>query len=400
MIHDVVIIGGGIVGLTTAYELKQRDPKLSILLLEKECQVAAHQSSTNSGVIHSGIYYKKDSLKYNLVKNGVDKLLNYCSQKDISVNHTGKLIIASNKQEVTYLREIFANAKCGFLKDSIKYLGSNELKEMDPKLRGKAAIWVDKTAIVDYKEICVALLEDLNKHTNFSLLMDYNVDDIINKNDSVELISVGGVKVCGKYLISCAGYESLKLAKKSGVDVSMFKMLPFKGEYYSLEGLKLDFPVYPVPRKGLPFLGVHLTPTLSRSIEIGPTAILTSNGSSYTRGLHFLALRHLLDFRVLKLFIRFSRYGLIELRNKLIYFFIKKAVSRMYSIDSLKSKIRYKRSGIRAQLLNRDGSLVEDFVFKRSENALYVLNAPSPAATAAFAIAEEIVRKLKKKTKK
>jgi L-2-hydroxyglutarate oxidase len=390
---DFCIVGSGIVGLAAAYKLKQKCPNASIIILEKESECAAHQSSHNSGVIHSGIYYEPGSLKAELCKKGNFETISFCKKFNIPYEICGKLIVATSKQELDTLEILFARSKLNGIK--VKKLSVSQLFKLEPEILGYGALLVKSTGITDYKKISDKLEKILiSEHCKF--LYGFNVNKIKEHSGYVK-ISNGKKTIKAKKLIVCAGLQADRLAKMAGFKVD-FKIIPFKGEYYELpKNKKLIFKhhIYPVPNPSLPFLGIHFTKMIDGSFTVGPNAILAFDREGYSRySLNFLDVYSYVKFKGFWNFLRKNICNVfVELKTSLFKFYYLKTCRKYYSNLKINDLSSYS-VGIRAQVVERDGSLANDFKFLESKNMLHVCNAPSPAATSAFPIADFILERL------
>lgn len=391
---DVIITGAGIVGLATAYELKKLDNSLKIGIIEKEKEVAKHQTGNNSGVIHSGVYYKPGSEKANNCLKGYDKMINFCKEQQIKYDLCGKLIIAKEESELQNLQMIYQRGVDKGMKD-LEIVDSQIIKEKEPYIEGIKAINVPQAGIVDYSEVSRKLKQ---------LLEDSGVKFFFeNKVTNIELgntltIFTNKSQYVSKFLINCAGLYSDKLAELTAVKIA-YKIIPFRGEYYKL-GQHLNHMVngliYPVPNPDLPFLGVHLTKKLDGSIEAGPNAVLAFRREGYNFSqFNFSEFMETITYNGFhKLATKYTSIGIKEMWRSMSK---KKFLSDLKTfIPSLTLKdIQYKGAGVRAQACDDKGNLLDDFLILNQNNIVNVCNAPSPAATSCFAIGETIARSLK-----
>ena len=389
MIHDFCIIGGGIVGLATALELTRVRPGSSVLVLEKEARLARHQTGHNSGVIHAGIYYKPGSLKADLCRRGAEATKAFCAEHGIPFETRGKLVVATNARELARMEDLAGNARANGI--AIETLDAAELRRREPHVVGLGALFTPTTGIVDYTRIC-EVMGDLLRANGGTVLFDTAVDAI--REDGVAVtVAAAGASWQVRRLVACAGLQSDRIARLAGLSID-HQVVPFRGEYYDVVAAKRDLVrhlIYPVPDPDLPFLGIHLTPTIDGGLTVGPNAVLGFSREGYGR-LSF-------DLRDVATFARFPgfwrvmarhwRSGLAEARNSL-----SKAryleQCRKYCPDLTADDLLPREAGIRAQAVTRDGTLVHDFLFFRTERMLHVGNAPSPAATSAIPIAQMI----------
>ena len=386
---DVAIVGGGIVGLATAYKLQLKYPKLCLAVVEKEDSLAFHQTGRNSGVIHSGLYYKPNSLKAKNCVNGRKQLVEFAENNNIDYDVCGKIVLATNKREAKKLLQLKINGEKNGLKD-LKILDSNELKEIEPNAVGKSALYVPESGIIDYKQTTKKFAEKITSINNKSkIILSCEVFNF--KNDYL-LTSKG--KIYTKNNIFCAGLFSDRLAGKDNLKTNM-KIVSFRGDYYKLkESSKhmIKNLIYPVPNPEFPFLGVHLTRMTNGSIECGPNAVYSFKREGYSKFSFNLmdTIESLFFIGTLKLFINHWKFGLNEYKRsfskRLFLRDLQKLVPSLMLNDLEKGK-----SGVRAMALGEDGDVIDDFKIIKNNKNIHVLNAPSPAATACLAIADNIV---------
>lgn len=409
--RDVIVVGGGIVGLATAYEILQRRPGADVLVVEKESEVARHQTGHNSGVIHAGVYYEPGSLKARFCTEGAQRTRDYCTDKGIAFRDTGKLVVATNPVEVERLAALTERSRANGL--AVTALTRDELREREPHITGAAALHVHATGITDYVAVCRALAADVAA-AGGTLRTSTAVTAIDETSDAVTLTlnsapaggrSRGSGHASGAWtdtesarqVIVCAGLQADRLAAMSGLNqgADAFQIVPFRGEYYRLPASRndlIDALIYPVPDPDLPFLGVHLTRMIDGGITVGPNAVLGFSREGYRKGS--------VNLRDLATYARFPgmwqvarthwRTGLVEQRDS----WLRKGyleLIRRYCPELTLADLQPEPAGIRAQAVLRDGTLVHDFLVRRSARTVHVCNAPSPAATSAFPIAAHIV---------
>ena len=386
---DVAIVGGGIVGLATAYKLQLKYPKLCLAVVEKEDSLAFHQTGRNSGVIHSGLYYKPNSLKAKNCVNGRKQLVEFAKNNNIDYDVCGKIVLATNKRETKKLLQLKINGEKNGLKD-LKILGSNELKEIEPNAVGKSALYVPESGIIDYKQTTKKFAEKITSINNKSkIILSCEVFNI--KNDYL-LTSKG--KIYTKNNIFCAGLFSDRLARKDNLKTNM-KIVSFRGDYYKLkESSKhmIKNLIYPVPNPEFPFLGVHLTRMTNGSIECGPNAVYSFKREGYSKFSFNLmdTIESLFFIGTLKLFINHWKFGLNEYKRSFSKRLFLRDLQKL--VPSLKlNDLEKGKSGVRAMALGKDGDVIDDFKIIKNNKNIHVLNAPSPAATACLAIADNIV---------
>jgi (S)-2-hydroxyglutarate dehydrogenase len=393
-VYDFAIVGGGIVGLSTARALLRRKPAIRLLLLEKENCWAAHQTGHNSGVIHSGIYYRPGSLKATMAREGNRAMVRFCQEHGVPHEVCGKVIVAAEPGELPRLRDLFQRAEQNGL--TARWLEAEALRDVEPHVRGVAAIQVPSTGIVDYRRVA-EMLAGLLQERGVDLRLGERVDRIEETAQFVEVSGPAG-SYRARALIACAGLQSDRLARRSGCDPNM-KIVPFRGEYYRLQparqGLVRNL-IYPVPNPCFPFLGVHFTRMIDGSVEAGPNAVLSLKREGYTRtafDLHdFLEVA--LYPGMWKLAARYWREGAEEVVRSFSKAAFLRSLQRL--IPELRSQdLMPAPAGLRAQALRPNGDLVDDFHMISTARSVHVCNAPSPAATASFAIGESIRKRVR-----
>lgn len=390
MRFDFCVVGGGIIGLATARELLRRWPDARLVLLEKEAALARHQTGHNSGVIHSGIYYAPGSFKADLCRRGVHATTQFCAEHGIDIAPIGKLIVATNPRELGRLSALEGRAAQNGI--GVRRLDTSELREEEPNVAGDAALLVPSTGCVDYRLIAGALRTDIEK-AGGEIVTGAEVTAIREEHSQV-LISSADHLWQAQRLIVCGGLQSDRLAHLSGLSTDV-RILPFRGEYYRLrEGHSyiVTRMIYPVPDPELPFLGVHLTPTMGGGITVGPNAVLGLSRERY-RKFAFSA-RDVRDIATFPGFWRmarsYARAGVAEQWRSLSRRAYLEECRRYCPSLALDDLIPVE-AGIRAQAVDARGQLLHDFAFEQTERMLHVLNAPSPAATSALPIGEMIV---------
>ncbi|MCC7120931.1 MAG: L-2-hydroxyglutarate oxidase [Gammaproteobacteria bacterium] len=389
---DYTIVGAGIVGLAVARALQQREPRASVLVVEKEMSVAAHQTGHNSGVIHAGIYYEPGTLKARLCRAGLERTIAYCREHDIAYTQCGKLIVAVDAIEMQRLRALYERAEANGV--PVAWLGAAELREREPAVTGLGALLASETGIVDYPGMCRSLAAGIASHGE--IRHGVEVQAIREETGTVHLETTAAT-VATRRLVVCGGLQADRLLRASGQPVD-FAIVPFRGDYFALPASRRDLVkhlIYPVPDPVLPFLGIHLTRMINGSITVGPSAMLAFARERYTRTA--VDVRDLVDaFRfpgTWRVLARYPAAGLKELGYALSPARYLQAVQR-YCPSLTLADLRPYQSGIRAQAVSADGRLIHDFLLRRTPRTLHVCNAPSPAATAALPIADEIVARL------
>ena len=388
--YDFVIIGGGIIGMSTAFQLLKRHPNTRLLLLEKESHPARHQTGRNSGVIHAGVYYQPGSLKAKFCKLGNAATTEFCDQHGIAYNRCGKLLVATDERELERMNAL--EKRCEENQIEIERLGETDLRLAEPKVKGLGALFVPSTGIVDYSKITEKLAE-LVRSAGGEIRYAHEVKRITEVADNVRVQTSEG-DFDTAFMVACAGLHSDRIVSMLGLTPS-FRILPFKGEYFRLDSRYNDafnHLIYPIPDPELPFLGVHLTKMIDGSVTVGPNAVLATGREAYRKT--DIDLPELMKmamypglYRLLK---KHFRSSLDELRNSFSKTGYLKLVHK-YCPDIQLGELQSYPAGIRAQAVRPDGSMVDDFLFEQSARALVVCNAPSPAATSAFPIGEHIV---------
>ncbi len=388
--YDVAIIGGGIVGLATAYKLQLKFPSLKIIVIEKEAALAFHQTGRNSGVIHSGLYYKPGSFRAKNCVNGRKQLVDFAKENLIDYDVCGKIVLAVNLSEAEYLLELKDNGEKNGLKD-LKILNPREIQRIEPNAVGVSALWVPESGIIDYKQTTQKFAEKIiTINPNSKILCSCKVLDYTN-----EYIITNQGKIYVNHNIFCAGLFSDRLAKKDNLKLDM-KIVGFRGDYFKLTEKaknKINNLIYPVPNPEFPFLGVHFTRMTDGSIECGPNAVYTFKREGYKRFSFSLkdTLESLFFLGTIRLFINHWKFGLNEYKRSFSKRLFLRDLQRMVPSLRINDIIRAK-SGVRAMALGIDGEVIDDFKIIKKNNNIHVLNAPSPAATACLAIADNIVR--------
>ena len=387
--YDYAVIGAGIVGLSTALHLRKQN--VSVVVLEKEKKPGLHQSGRNSGVIHSGIYYKPNSSKSELSIRGRNLLIEYLKKKEINFRQEGKIVVDNdlNKLENLLDRSIELDM------DGVRIVRDDELLSIEPNSVMLNGLFVPQAGVVDYKEVVQAYAKDFIEMGGEIKYIE-EIKEIENING---LKSIKGNKDTYKceFLINCAGLFSDEIAKLDNMSPNV-KIIPFRGEYYKISNTKnkiLNNMIYPLADPDLPFLGIHLTKTANGDIEAGPNAVLAFSKEGYKwTDINFVDLTKVLTFPgMLKLGKKYFRTGISEMYRSLNKNIFVKEIQKLINGVDL-SDIKQIPSGVRAQAVDKDGNLVDDFLFEEGENSLHVLNSPSPAATASLAIGESIVSKI------
>ncbi len=388
---DVVIIGGGVVGLAVALAITRHFPGLRLMLVEKEDRVARHQSGHNSGVIHSGVYYKPGSLKARLCVAGAAAMVEFCREHNISFEICGKVIVATEADELPRLEELRRRGEANGLA-GMRMIGPEELREIEPHATGLLALVVPSTGITDYVRVCEKYAELINARGG-TILTSAAATGIRRPNGEIIVETSRGAFSTG-FLINCAGLYSDRIAHMAGDDPGV-AIVPFRGEYYDLIPERASLVrglIYPVPDPRFPFLGVHFTRRVSGTVDAGPNAVLALAREGYRHT--DISLRDLSQSLAFPGFWRMARQhwrsGLDEFRRSLWKPVFVRALQRLVP-DVRDRDLVPGGSGVRAQAVKPNGALVDDFHFVQSRNVLHVLNVVSPAATASLAIGETIV---------
>ncbi len=391
--YDFAIVGGGIVGLSTGMALYQRFPNAKVVVIEKESKVAEHQTGHNSGVIHSGIYYKPGSFKARFARQGSQSMTEFCQVHGIDHDICGKVIVATKEEEMPLLQNLYTRGLENGL--AITKIGPDELKEIEPHVRGLGAIRVPQAGIVNYRQVSEKFAETIKEHGG-EIKLNTKVEKIYENSDSVTIETNRGT-LKTNLVINCAGLHSDRVAAAAGYKTDM-KILPFRGEYFKLKLEKrylVKHLIYPVPNPKFPFLGVHFTRMISGEVDAGPNAVLSFKREGYKKT----------DFNAKDLAEALSYSGLWKMAGKFakegfdeyVRSFSKKQFTK--SLQQLIPEIQEDDlipapAGVRAQALKNDGNMVDDFHIIMGRRSIHVCNAPSPAATASIEIGKEVVRRI------
>ncbi|TAK07566.1 MAG: L-2-hydroxyglutarate oxidase [Candidatus Manganitrophaceae bacterium] len=391
--YDFAIIGGGIVGLSVGMSLSEKFPGRRLLVLEKERAWANHQTGNNSGVIHSGIYYKPGSLKATLCREGNRSMVEFCLKHGIEHEVCGKVIVATEPEELPFLKNLHERGLANGLK--VEEIGREALKEIEPHVRGLAALRVPSTGIVHYRKVAETFARIVQDRGG-DLRLNTKVERIV-KNGAECVVETTAGSFHAKFVINCAGLHSDRVAKLAGLKPGM-KIVPFRGEYYELKPQKrylVKHLIYPVPNPNFPFLGVHFTRMIDGSIHAGPNAVLSLKREGYHKS--DVNLRDLLDVFTYPAFWKLARRHFQEGAKEVVRSLSKAAF--VLSLQRLIPEVQMNdvvpaHAGVRAQALMDDGKLMDDFLILQGEQSLHVCNAPSPAATASIEIGKAIVEKV------
>ncbi len=390
MSKRVIIIGGGLVGLATAHKLPRHCPSARVTVLEKEAKVCAHQSGHNSGVLHSGLYYKPGSLKAQLAVSGIREMLAFCREHAVPHEVCGKLVVAADESEVPRLRDLHERGRQNGL-EGLRLLDREQMLEVEPHVGGVAGLRVPQEGIVDYAKVCEALLKEIEAKGG-SVVLGAKVTTLRLANGEWRVGSTAG-DYAADFVINCAGLHCDRVSMLAG-EKREVRIVPFRGEYYQIRPERQHLVrnlIYPVPDPQFPFLGVHFTRLVHGGIEAGPNAVLAFAREGYRKT----------DVRLADLWDALTFSGLwrfLAKHKRMSWEELRRSFSRRLFCASLQRLVPEIReddlapggAGVRAQAMSPEGSLVQDFCLLNRPHALHVLNAPSPAATAALAIGEEI----------
>ncbi|MET9489078.1 L-2-hydroxyglutarate oxidase [Nocardia sp. NPDC006630] len=391
--YDYCVIGGGIVGVATAYRLLDRHPGASLLLVEKADALGVHQTGHNSGVIHSGIYYEPGSLKARLCRAGAQQTKEFAAAHDIPFRVCGKLLVATDSAEHARMLALYERSVTNGVE--VELLGTAELVRREPRVTGVGALYVPSTGIIDYQRVTEALADEV-RAAGGEIVLGAEITAIDETADAVTVSGPSGSWRAAR-LVVCGGLQADRLARLAGVDTDL-RIVPFRGEYYQLPPDRSDLVhtlIYPIPDPELPFLGVHLSPTIDGGLTVGPNAVLGLAREGYRKGsVDLRDAREILGYRGFhRVAAANVRTGLREMRNSVFkrgYL----AECRRYCPELTRQDLLPREAGIRAQAVRRDGTLVHDFLLERTARSVHVLNAPSPAATSALPIAAHIAAQL------
>jgi (S)-2-hydroxyglutarate dehydrogenase len=394
--YDFVIVGGGIVGVSTAWQLQRRYPDAAVLLLEKEKELARHQTGHNSGVIHAGVYYQPGSLKADFCKRGAAATIVFCRKHGIPVLQCGKLLVATDPVEARRMDAL--EERCERNGIQTQRVSREELKKREPNITGVGALFVPATGITDYKRITAAMAGRFMA-LGGEVKTGAAVTSLKESGRAVTL-RAGNQRLESRYLIACGGLMADRIAAMMGIGID-FRIIPFRGEYYRLAARHnriVNHLIYPIPDPRLPFLGVHLTRMIDGSVTVGPNAVVGWKREGYARvNLNGRDVMDMLTFQGFWRVMRSNlRTGLGEIRDSLHKRGYLQRV-RKYCPGLSAADLQTYPAGVRAQAVMKDGSLVHDFLFAESGRSLHVCNAPSPAATSAIPIGSYLCDKIRDK---
>lgn len=388
--YDIIIVGAGLVGLATAYNFKLKNPGSSLLIIEKEGGVSFHQSGHNSGVIHSGIYYKPGSLKAKNCIDGYDAIVNFAKEYGIPYEICGKIIVATNDKELPVLQNIYDRGVKNGLSSLIK-LDKSQLNTFEPHVSGVAGIHVPQTGIIDYLALSQKLLE-LIMNLDGEIVFNETVNHIINDKGHY-IIETNKKTYSGVKIVTCAGLHSDRVAQLTESQDDL-RILPFRGEYYTLKPEKQHLVknlIYPVPNPEFPFLGVHFTRMINGGVEAGPNAVLAFKREGYKfSNFSFHDTKDTITWPGFwKIVLKYGRTGTMEMYRSLSKTSFTKSLQKLIP-EIQEDDLIPGGAGVRAQACDRKGNLLDDFDIKRSDNIIHVRNAPSPAATSCLSIGKQI----------
>lgn len=394
--YDITIIGGGIVGLATALRIKEQRPALRVLLLEKESGVARHQTGHNSGVIHSGLYYKPGSLKATNCIRGYRMLIDFCEKEGVPYDLCGKIVVATTEEQRPLLRNLFERGNQNGLTQN-RMISEGEMKEIEPHVKGLEGIWVPYTGIIDYKAVCEKYAEKF-RLLDGEVRFNEKVTDIKSRNTHTEVVTASGKVFDTKLVVNCAGLYSDKVAQLTQPENINVRIIPFRGEYYKIRPEKHHLVknlIYPVPDPNFPFLGVHFTRMIEGGIEAGPNAVFAFKREGYNK--LDVSVPEMLESLTWpgfqKVAMKYWRTGMGEYYRSFSKAAFTKALQGL--IPEIQSDdLVPGGSGVRAQACDHDGGLLDDFSIIENKTAINVCNAPSPAATSSLSIGQTVSEKV------
>jgi len=394
--YDIIVIGGGIVGISTAWQLKQKYRDARILLIEKENRFARHQTKHNSGVIHAGVYYEPGSLKADFCRRGAVLTTDFCEEHGIAYERCGKMLVATNELEFDRMNGL--EARCAKNGIETERISKRELSVREPAITGIGAIFVPATGITNYQVISERMA-DLYGGLGGDIILGQTVTEIKEGEEKITVQLETDRMTC-RYLLACAGLQADRVARMTGIDID-FRIIPFRGEYYQLPPrLKniVNHLIYPIPDPELPFLGVHLTRMVDGTVTVGPNAVLGYKREGYSS--INISFKDIADMFSFPGFWNVVKSNLVSGIGETLDSWYKPGYLkrvRKYCPQIQLSDLKKFPAGIRAQAVMKDGALVHDFLFRETERSLHVCNAPSPAATSAMPIGEHICEKLEEK---
>ncbi len=390
--YNVVIIGGGIVGLASALKIKEANPRYRVAVVEKEKAIAQHQTGHNSGVIHSGLYYKPGSLKAKNCIDGYNQLIRFCEEEGVNYELCGKIVVATSQEEIPYLDKLTERGRENGL-TNLKELSSEELKEHEPHVNGVKGLFVPQTGIIDYKEVAAKYAEKF-QHFGGEIFTDTKVLDF-KKNDPLVEVITNKQTLVSRLVVNCTGLHSDKITKLTGVKPT-YRIIPFRGEYYQLKPEKeylVKNLIYPVPDPNFPFLGVHFTRMINGGIEAGPNAVLAYKREGYSKtDIHLGELLGSLGYKGFRTVAKkYWKTGMGEFHRSYSKSAFTKALQNLLP-EIEKGDLKKGGAGVRAQACDENGGLIDDFLIFEKDQFINVGNAPSPAATSSLSIGEHVAQ--------
>ena len=390
--YNVVVIGGGIVGLASALKIKEANPKFRVAVIDKEKSIAQHQTGHNSGVIHSGLYYKPGSAKAKNCVDGYNQLVRFCEEEEINFDLCGKIVVATTPEEIPYLHQLTERGEANGLRD-MKKLSAEELKEHEPHVAGVEGLFVPQTGIIDYKEVARKYAEKF-LHFGGDIFTDNEVKDFKQSGKFVEVITNRQTLIT-RLVINCTGLHSDRVTKLTGGKPE-YRIIPFRGEYYELKPEAQHLVknlIYPVPDPNFPFLGVHFTRMINGGIEAGPNAVLAYRREGYKKSdIHMGELVGALAYKGFReVAKKYWRTGMGEFYRSYSKSAFTKALQRLLP-EIEKKDLQRGGAGVRAQACDREGGLIDDFLIFEKDQFINVGNAPSPAATSSLAIGQHVAQ--------
>ena len=389
--YDIGVIGGGIIGLATAMRLIQEYPQYKVVVLEKDSEIATHQTGHNSGVIHAGIYYAPGTQKANFCSTGGKLLREFCDERGIEYEMCGKVIIANTEEEIPRLDDLFQRGTANGALD-LELVGPERLRELEPHAAGLKAIWSPNTGIIDFMKVSHAYATEFREGGG-DLLTGTPVRGVVRRDDRLYMETPRG-EITARHIINCAGLHADSVARMMGVDPGL-RIVPFRGEYFSIRPERASLVnglIYPVPNPAMPFLGVHFTKRINGSVEAGPNAVLAFAREGYKKTSFNMGdtLGTFLYPGFIRMAKKYWKTGLDEQwRSMRKSVFLKSLQTLMPEIQM--EDLAAPGAGVRAQSIDRKGNLLQDFAISQTENAIHVLSAPSPGATSSLTISRYIV---------
>jgi L-2-hydroxyglutarate oxidase len=390
--YDIIIIGGGIVGVSTAWHLLERFPNHRILVLEKEHGFARHQTGHNSGVIHAGVYYQPGSLKATFCREGNRETFDFCKKHGISAERCGKMLVATSHKELTLMKDLHQRIQENQIE--VHWLDKEQIREIEPHISGLAALFVPDTGIVDYRQV-TARMADLFSRQGGEVFLGTEITGLMETMEGLEIMTSRG-SFRARYLISCAGLMADRVTRMLGIKTD-FQIIPFRGEYYRLPFARRNIIrhlIYPIPDPDLPFLGIHLTRMIDGMVTAGPNAVLGFKREGYRKT--DISMFDVIEMMLFKGFWKVMRNHMASGFHEWINSMIKSAYLkqvRKYCPSIGLNDLQPYPAGVRAQAVSKSGNLIHDFLFVKTRRTIHVCNAPSPAATSAIPIGNYIVEK-------